>query len=206
MVAESKAKAKSAKGRAESKPATVAAGAAPGEMPPELLAKVAAIRSSVRENFGKVAMALMMLPRYRAQTIGDLQHLVLEPLLRDRLAIAFPGANDGEASLDREMLGFAIWASVSEEVDLRIREQIRAGVFPVRLKPEDWQSGSINWLLDVIAPTQAAVVSVIANFRQLAKEGSLSLHPVITRLVDAETLQKMGAEKSEQAPAARTVN
>ena len=49
--------------------------------------------------------------------------------------------------------GIAIWASVSEEVDAKIREQIRAGTFPVRLQSGDWNSGNINWLLDVIAPT-----------------------------------------------------
>ncbi len=36
---------------------------------------------------------------------------------------------------------------------------------------------------------------MIANFRQVVKEGSLRLHPIVTRLVDAETLKKMGAEK-----------
>ena len=36
---------------------------------------------------------------------------------------------------------------------------------------------------------------MIANFRQLVKEGSLRLHPLVTRLVDAETLKKTGAEK-----------
>ena len=47
--------------------------------------------------------------------------------------------------------GVAIWASVSAEVDAEIRQQIQAGVFPVRLKAEAWNSGKINWLIDVIA-------------------------------------------------------
>ena len=178
-------------------------------IPPELLAQVAAIRSSVRENFGKAAMAMMMLPRYRGQTIGDLQHLLLDPLLRDRLAIAYPGAKAGEAAGERDMLGFAIWASVSEEADQRIREQIRAGVFPVRLKPEDWNSGMINWLLDVVAANEEATLSVIANFRQVVKEGSLALHPMITRLVKREALEKLGATKlgdANSAPQGETIN
>jgi hypothetical protein len=36
---------------------------------------------------GKTVMAMMMLPRYRNQTVADLQHLVLEPVIRDRIAI-----------------------------------------------------------------------------------------------------------------------
>lgn len=147
----------------------------------------------MRESFGKIVMAMMMLPRYRHQTLGDLQHLVLEPLIRDRIAIAYPG--DTERSALSDVVGLAIWASVSEEVDADIRQQIKAGVFPIRLKAEAWNSGSINWLLDVIAPNCKMTASVIANLKQVVKEGSLRLHPLVTRLVDPETLQKMGAEK-----------
>ncbi len=179
--------------------ATAAAVAAPHATPdtpeisPEIVEKVAAVRAHVRESFGKVAMAMMMLPRYRNQSVGDLQHLVLEPLIRDRIAIAYPGKT--EAGVNADISGVAIWASVSEEVDGRIREQVRAGSFPVRLKAEDWNSGEINWLLDIIAPNQKTTASVIANFKQVVKDGSLKLHPIITRLVDEETLKKMGAEK-----------
>lgn len=160
---------------------------------PELAAKIAAVRTHIRESFGKVVMAMMMLPRYRSQTLADLQHLVLEPLMRDRVAIAYPGGDKAGPLAD--VAGLAIWASVSEEVDTKIREQVQAGTFPIRLRAEDWNSGDINWLLDVIAPDQRTTASVIANFKQVVKEGSLRLHPIVTRLVDAETLQKMGAEK-----------
>lgn len=65
----------------------------------------------------------------------------------------------------------------------------------MRLKAEAWNSGPINWLIDVIAPSRNMTAAVIANFKQVVKGGSLRLHPIVTRLVDAETLQKMGAEK-----------
>jgi hemolysin-activating ACP:hemolysin acyltransferase len=61
----------------------------------------------------------------------------------------------------------ATWASVIEEVNARIREQIKAGVFPVRLKADEWTSGAINWLLDVIAPDRKSTASVIANFSRV---------------------------------------
>ena len=175
-------------------PSEGGAGAAGAQqLDPELVKKIAAVRSQVRESFGKIVMAMMMLPRYRRQTLDDLQHLVLEPLMRDRIAIAYPGeAEQGQLS---DIAGLAIWANVSEEVDAAIREQIKAGVFPLRLKAEEWTSGPINWLLDVIAPDQRTTARVIANFRQVVKEGSLRLHPLVTRLVDEETLKKMGAER-----------
>lgn len=162
------------------------------EVDPEIMKKLTQLRAQVRESFGKVVMSLMALPRYRHQTIGDLQHLVLEPLIRDRVAMAYPSDAEGMA---QDMSGLAIWASVSEEVDAKIREQVRAGVFPVRLKADEWASGDINWLLDVIAPDQPTTVQVIANFKQVIKGSDLRLHPLITRLVDRETLEKMGAQQ-----------
>lgn len=164
------------------------------QLDPEVAKKLAAVRSHVRESFGNVAMTMMMLPRYRHQTLADLQHLVLEPLIRDRIALAYPRETEDKGLAD--VTGVAIWASVSDEVDARVREQIAAGVFPIRLKPEDWTSGDNNWLLDVIAPDQKATAMVIANFRQLVKEGGLKLHPLVTKLVDAETLQKLGATRT----------
>ena len=187
-------------GKAPDAQGTAPAGAGAAQLDPEVAKKIAAVRSQVRESFGHVVMAMMMLPRYRNQTIGDLQHLALEPLIRDRIAIAYPGGSQDNALAD--IAGLAIWASVSEEVDARIREQIREGIFPLRLKSEDWLSGDINWLIDVIAPDQAATARVIANFKQVVKQGSLRLHPHITRLVDSETLKKMGAERLSNAPSA----
>lgn len=129
----------------------------------------------------------MGLPRYRHQTIADLHHLVLEPLIRDRVAIAHPARQDRAALID--ITGVAIWPSLSDEVDAKIREQIKAGVFPIRLKPEDWTSGSNNWLLDVIAPDRKATGQVITNFGRVVKGGDLRLHPVVAGLVDEETLK-----------------
>lgn len=170
----------------------------PKPIDPEVLKKIGEVRSQVRENFGKVTMTMMALPRYRNLPIADLQHLILEPLIRDRIAIAYPGKKDQSQLTD--ISGLAIWASVSKKADAKIREQIKAGAFPVRLTAEEWTSGDINWLLDVIAPDAKMTASVISNFRQVVKEGSLHLHPLITRLVDDEVLKKMGAApiKSEK--------
>ncbi len=161
-----------------------------------MLGKIAEPRSQVPPRFGKIVMAMMGLPRYRHQTLADLQPLVLEPLIRDRIAIAHPKGTDRTALVD--IAGFAIWASVSEEVDLKIREQIKTGTFPIRLKPEDWQSGDINWLLDVIAPDRKATGQVIANFRQVVKEGDLRILPQVVRLVDAEMREKMMGGAAEK--------
>ena len=157
---------------------------------PAILEKIEKVRDHVRDSFGKVTMAMMAMPRYRHQTLADLNHLVLDPLTRDRLAIAYAPKQDGKIN---DVAGFAIWASVSDEVDAKIREQIKAGVFPVRLKSDEWSSGSINWLMDVIAPDPKTTARVIANLGAVMKGGDMRMHPIVSRLVDKETLEKMGA-------------
>jgi hypothetical protein len=79
---------------------------------PEILGKIAALHAQVGESFGKVVMAMMALPHYRHATLTDLNHIVLEPLLRDRIAIAFPGKDKDDPLTD--VAGMAILASVSE--------------------------------------------------------------------------------------------
>ena len=179
------------------------AATAPQQLDPEVLAKIATLRSHVRESFGKVAMAMMMLPRYRQQTLADLQHLVLEPLVRDRVAIA---QRAGENAVAEDVAGIAIWASLSDEAEGRLRDQIRGNMWPVRLQAEDWTSGSNNWLIDVIAPDSKAIASVIANFKQVVKEGNLKLHPLVARLLDPETLEKLGARQGGAAAEAPEAN
>lgn len=157
---------------------------------PDVLTKIWAMRSSIVESFGAIVMALMGVPRYRHMSLADLQPQVLEPLIRDRIALAQPaGENVPELA---DIAGFAIWASVSDNVDAKIREQIKAGVWPVRLKPEDWTSGKINWLLDVIAPDRKVTGLVIANFKQVVQQGELRLHPLVAELPTPNLWKKTG--------------
>lgn len=159
----------------------------PGPAKPETLA---AVRRKINETIGLVTVTMIGSPRYRNLTIADLSHLLLDPLLRNRIAIAHaadPKADDGGVA------GIAIWASVSGEADARIREQIKTGVFPLRLKADDWNSGEIHWLLDVIAPTRKLAAAVLANFRQVVKGTELRIHPGVAGIVGEETLKKLGA-------------
>ena len=168
-----------------------------GEQPdPRVMAQVAKLRARVHETFGKVALAMVALPRYRHLSIAELAPVLLEPLIRDRVALASKGdAEDADA-----LAGVVIWASVSVEVDAKIREQIKAGVFPVRLAAADWTSGDTNWLLDVMAlhhavATPALATSVLANMKQVVKDGDLRIHPIISRLIDKKILEDLKIRK-----------
>ncbi len=163
------------------------------ELDPEMAKKIGAIRTRIHSTFGQVVLAMTAVPRYRHQTVADLAPMILEPLIRDRIAIASPKPKN-ETDPPGTLAGIAIWASVSEDVNDKIQEQIKAGVFPIKLKADDWTSGTIHWLLDVIAPTQKLSTAVLANFRQVIKEGQVRIHPLVARMVDPELLKKMGAQ------------
>jgi cytolysin-activating lysine-acyltransferase len=96
-------------------------------------------RQRINAAVGQVALAMSAVPRYRQLPIGDLQALVLDPLIRNKIAIATAQTPDGVESpagiSGGAIAGIAIWASVSDAVDAKIREQIAAGMFPVRIHP-----------------------------------------------------------------------
>jgi len=181
---------------------------------PEMHKEIGQMRDTILARLGQCVLSFVGVPRYAHQNIGDLQSFCLAPLMRDRIAIATAEPKDAAKrgdSLTAPLLGLAIWASVSPEVDAKIREQAGAGIFPVKLAPTDWNSGDIIWLLDVIAPSQKLSASVVANFRQVLdaknlseKAGQMRLHPIIKRMLGEDILEKMGAKPLGEATAKPT--
>ena len=82
------------------------------ELNPEMVEKLSQLRAQVRENFGKVVMTMMMLGRYRHSTLSDMQHLVLDPLIRDRIAVVQHKTTDENPLAD--IAGIVVWATVSD--------------------------------------------------------------------------------------------
>jgi hemolysin-activating ACP:hemolysin acyltransferase len=160
---------------------------------PAVQKQLAEVRTRIQAAVGQITLALASLPRYRNQMLGDVQSLVLDPLMRDRVAIASETATTGDDAM-ANLAGIAFWATVSPEVDARIREQVKTGAFPIKMKPDDWNSGDIVWLLDVIAPSQKLATQVLLNFRKVLKDQSdVRMHPVVARQIDPELLKKLTA-------------
>jgi hemolysin-activating ACP:hemolysin acyltransferase len=189
----------------------VASGASDPPVPtPEMRAGIEKFRQAIQLSVGQIVLATMNLPRYRHQAMADLAHLFVTPLMRDRVAIArkVSKSPDGAGGTGEEtVVGIALWATVSDAVDAKITEQIKAGVFPVRLGPDDWTSGETVWLLDVVAHDRQQATSVLANFRQLAGGRAVKIAPLVARLIDPAVAAKLrGAaaetrEEKRQAPA-----
>jgi cytolysin-activating lysine-acyltransferase len=182
----------------------------PPAVSPELMAQIGEMRSKIptdnQVSIGQTLLARMDLPRYKHISLTDFSRLVVNPLLRNRVAIAHKSVTEnGVSKVDEESIaGIAIYATVSPAVDAKIAEQTKAGVFPVRLNPEDWTSGDLPWLLDVIAADRQQATSVLANFRQVLGEKSIKIHPMVARLIDPAVLEKLKLASTEPqtAPAA----
>ena len=152
------------------------------------------IRKKLLQTFGNVVAFLVDVPRYRSHSIGDLQYLILEPLVRDRVLLVRQATSATQTEPD--VTAVVIWASVSEIVNAKIHEQIKAGVFPVRLLPDDWASGNVHWLLDIVARSPDVAKQAVANFGQVTKSDRLNLHPAVNALLDKENLEKLGVKNA----------
>jgi cytolysin-activating lysine-acyltransferase len=95
----------------------------------------------------RVIWVLSRSSHYRHYTISDLEWLAIPPLRLGQCAILHaqtPGLPVATA--------VALWASVSPEVDERLSREVSA---PIKLRPDEWRSGDILWLVDVIGAPDA---------------------------------------------------
>lgn len=86
---------------------------------------------------GEIVWLLTQSPAHRHLFITDLEWSVI-PALKLRQVHLFRSKG--------RIVGLAIWAKVSEEVDKRLSSGIN------RLAPNEWNSGENLWLVDIIAP------------------------------------------------------
>ena len=99
--------------------------------------------------FTQVVGLLMRSQHYKQYTIGDLEWLVIPPVMAGQFRIgeAKPDSGQGAAV----PVAVVLWASVSPEVDRRLME---GGNASFQLKPEEWKSGDIPWLVHAAGETR----------------------------------------------------
>lgn len=108
------------------------------------------IRATLRAaNFGEFMSILLQSERHRDVTLGTLARQVVPAVLSDQyvLARAVPNVEGAPGT----PVGLAYWAQVSEKVSDRMLKGD-----DINLAPEDWTSGEIIVVIDMIAaPTVA---------------------------------------------------
>jgi hemolysin-activating ACP:hemolysin acyltransferase len=119
--------------------------------PTSLTEKVRREAAALRNAFAftQVVGVLMRSPHYRQYTIADLEWLVVPPVSAGQFRI-------GEVKPDKNKdiafpVAVVLWASVSPEVDKRLME---ADGPSAQLKPEEWTSGNIVWLVHAAGETR----------------------------------------------------
>src|SRR5215470_16797533 len=108
---------------------------------------VSAIRQSVA--FAQIVSVLMRSPRYRHYTLGDLEWLVVPALATGQWRVVGAQSKQNGVSIP---VAVALWAMVSAEVDKKLSENLHV---PIRLRPDEWRSGDILWLVDAVGDPRA---------------------------------------------------
>jgi hemolysin-activating ACP:hemolysin acyltransferase len=94
----------------------------------------------IAAGFGEFVTLLMRSPADKHHTLGDLEWLVVPALAHRQYALAEAQSKETGAV---SPVGGVLWAFVSEEVDKRLSDLSA----PVRLKPNEWRSGDIPWVI-----------------------------------------------------------
>jgi hemolysin-activating ACP:hemolysin acyltransferase len=102
----------------------------------------AAASKLVAASIGDVVVVLSRSPVHKHYSIADIEWMVLPPVMTGQFYVA--EATDKERGF-RAPIAVATWAFVSEEVDRRL-ESLAGGL--LRLRPDEWRSGTIGWLID----------------------------------------------------------
>ena len=132
----SKQKTVRAKNQAATFPPTVTLTPPPAVTPPP--PATAQMNKEFAKLLGEVCWLMSRAPHRRHAFMADLEWLVMPPLAL------------GQARLYRndkgDPIAFASWATVSDEVDARLKSGV------ARLAPPEWRSGPHLWIFDILTP------------------------------------------------------
>lgn len=107
----------------------------------EQLSRMATASKVVTGTFGEIVALLMHSPQYKYYTLADMEWLVLPALVTGQFSLATAQSRTNGIT---SPVGVVLWASVSDEVDQRLSV---AGEQALRLKPQEWKSGDIPWIV-----------------------------------------------------------
>ena len=96
---------------------------------------------------GQIVSLLMRSPQHKHCSLADLEWLVLPAVLSGQFRIVQAQPAQGTAPAP---VGVALWAMVSAEVDKKLSDLS----IPARLRPDEWRSGDIPWLMELVCDTR----------------------------------------------------
>jgi cytolysin-activating lysine-acyltransferase len=140
--------------------------------------------------FGEIVTLLMRTPEYKGLPLGDLESLVVPPLLSGQVSVATAQSKNNGATAP---VGAILWARVSAEVAKRLASQAGKAI---RLAPEEWKCGDIVWV--VASAGEGRVLSEM--LKQLSRrEWAGKQVKIVVRPKDGEPTVATLAFQSSQA-------
>lgn len=114
----------------------------------EAIRRRAVTSKLVSASFGEIVSVLMRAQPYRQYMLQDLEWLVVPAVTTNQFMLA--EARSKESGFISP-IGVVLWAHVSPEVDQRLMTSLGE---PVRLRPDEWRSGPIAWMVDAVGAPQ----------------------------------------------------
>jgi hemolysin-activating ACP:hemolysin acyltransferase len=143
----------------------------------DAVAKVARLarakQNQFAESFAQIVAVFMRDRSFRALPIGELEWMILPPLMQGQFALAHApvpqgnGKGQGKKPTPHLPVALAVWARVSPSIDKSLTEDLDT---PIKLQPADWASGDNVWLL-VLAGDQRAHPRLLAQLCQTEFKG-----------------------------------
>jgi hemolysin-activating ACP:hemolysin acyltransferase len=91
--------------------------------------------------FAEAIIVMMRSPQFKWVTIGEIESLVMPAISTGQFRFARMRSH---AKATATPIGAMLWASVSDDVDRRIRANLDQ---PIRLAPGEWRDGPHVWLM-----------------------------------------------------------
>ncbi|HJQ61206.1 MAG TPA: toxin-activating lysine-acyltransferase [Vineibacter sp.] len=118
-------------------------------LPAEELQRRAALAKRLAGAFGEIVSVMMRSEPHRLTYLAELEWLVVPAIVSGQFSIADAQSKSHGAVTP---VAAVLWASVSPEIDARLSAHPGR---PIRLKPAEWKSGDIVWIVEAIGDPRA---------------------------------------------------
>ncbi len=159
-----------------------------------------AVSKLISATIGDCAVVFSKSPAHKHYSLADIEWMILPAVVTGQIYVADAQHKESGA---RVPVAVVLWARVSTETDQRLAA---SPAQKIRLRPDEWQSGDITWIVDAAGDSTA----IAGALRQLAAtafkdtpakivmadaQGQPSvglLQNVIARATDADTTARAG--------------
>jgi hemolysin-activating ACP:hemolysin acyltransferase len=133
---------------------------------PEQQQKAAAASKMMMAAYGEIVNILSRSPNHGNKTLADLEWLAMPAVMTGQFSLA---ESQSKTHGLVTPTGLVTWASVSPDVDRRLTENIQKSL---RLRPNEWKSGDILWLMDAVGEPKI-VDAMLRNLVQTSWKGRI---------------------------------